>query len=603
MKIFMGNPPWREGDNLGVRAGSRWPHFQKAGSKKDIPGYLPFPFFLAYATAVLEETGHEVLLIDAIAEGFSNETFLERIEKFDPELAVLEVSTPSIYDDLDLARKIKEKTNCLMAFAGPHMEMYEPHFLDRYNFVDFVIMGEYDYIIRDLASELANSKELDKVLGIIYRNRDGQAIRNKRRPVIENLDELPYPAYHQLPMYNYNDAVCALPHPGIQMWTSRGCPYHCIFCAWPQIMYANHKYRVRDPKLLIDEMEYLVKKYKFKAVYFDDDTVNIGKKRMLTICEEIKKRNLGVPWAIMARADTMDREILEAMADSGLYAVKYGVESGTQALVDGIKKNLDLKKVEEIVRITKELGIKTHLTFTFGLPGETKETIQKTIDYALELDPTNLQFSILSPFPGSEYYRIAKEKGYLLTENWADFNGSRKAVVRTEHLTAQDLEEALCRAYETWHKHRLKRCFEDLHANLGARLNELNLDTVREILLVRSSFMDHTNAALKVINQTLPKSRITVLAQPMVEAELRKNKLIDEVFLYKTGWLDPQNADKELIASIRKRQFDLLVLLFHNESHLGYEDVLSLIKLFGAEHNLGFDTQGKVNIIDGGTKS
>jgi radical SAM superfamily enzyme YgiQ (UPF0313 family) len=259
-------------------------------------------------------------------------------------------------------------------------------------------------------------------------------------------------------MFNYNDNFADLPRPNVQMWASRGCPFRCIFCVWPQLMYNSNRYRTRDPVDVVDEMEWLVNEYGFRAVYFDDDTFNIGKERILRICDEINQRGLNIPWAVMARADTSDKETLEKMAKAGLYAIKYGVESGVQELVDRCGKALDLGKVKEAVEITKALGIKVHLTFTFGLPGETRETIKRTIDFAVELEPDSVQFSLTVPFPGTRYFEILDRSGLLLSKNWTEYDGSYLTVIRSEELSREELEEAIKEAYSKWLDYQKNRC-------------------------------------------------------------------------------------------------------------------------------------------------
>ncbi|MCX7918247.1 MAG: radical SAM protein [bacterium] len=452
MRVFLGNAPWRKEGFYGVRAGSRWPHFERCGS-----GYMPFPFFLAYATAVLEQAGIEVLLVDGIAEELSEEQFITRIEQFQPHLVVLEVSTSSIDIDITIAKKIKQKLPATkLTFCGPHLYMYQQNFLEEHPELDFILQGEYEYTLRELVQRLQNQQELSSVLGLIYRQ-NGTVIVNPRRPEIENLDELPWPSRKMLPMYKYCDLGNILPLPSVQMWASRGCPYQCIFCSWPQIMYGGHKYRVRNPVDVVNEMEWLIQEYGFKSVYFDDDTFNLGKERMLRIADEIKKRNMKVPWAIMARADTTDFETLKAMRDAGMVALKYGVESGVQEIVNASQKNLDLNKVAETVKRTKELGIKVHLTFCFGLPGETKETIKQTVAYALQLDPDTVQFSIVTPYPGSKYFDMLDKQGYILSKNWEEYDGYHRAVIRTDNLTQQDLEDAVQYANRMWERHRIRR--------------------------------------------------------------------------------------------------------------------------------------------------
>ena len=453
MKIFLGNGPWYREGAYGVRAGSRWPHFEENCSR-----YLPFPFYLAYATSILENDGHTCRLVDGVAERISEEHFLQRIFESRPDLVVLEVSTASI--DTDMRQASQAKTRCPNArvvFCGPHLEMYEPEFFERQNVVDFVLQGEYEYILRDLVKALDSGTDLSTVLGLGYRDDSGKGQINPRAEIIRDLDSLPWPSRKQLPMMNYYDQPGGIPEPTLQIWGSRGCPFKCIFCAWPQIMYGNNVYRTRNPIDVVDEIEAMKKEYGFRSVYFDDDTFNIGKKRLLALCEEIRKRDLNLPWAAMARADTSDRETLRAMKDAGLMAIKYGVESASQELVDKAQKGLDLQRVEETVRITRELGIHQHLTFSFGLPGETWETVNKTIRFSKRLDPETVQFSIMTPFPGSNFFHQMRDAGMLVSEDFSKYDGSSTAVIRTEALSPEDLQQALKMAYDTWDWHKLMR--------------------------------------------------------------------------------------------------------------------------------------------------
>ncbi|MFH1741548.1 MAG: radical SAM protein [bacterium] len=453
MKIFLGNGPWYKNRAYGVRAGSRWPHFEEQCSR-----YLPFPFYLGYASAVLEREGHECCLVDGIAERISEEEFLQRVRSSNPDLIVLEVSTASIDTDMRQARQAKHFCpNTPIVFCGPHLAMYEPEFLDRETDVDFVLQGEYEYILRDLVSAIESGADLSTVRGLGYRDASGKGRMNPRAEVIRDLESLPWPSRKQLPMLNYYDQPGGIPEPSLQIWASRGCPFRCIFCAWPQIMYEGNLYRTRDPVDVVDEIEAMKKEYGFRSVYFDDDTFNIGKKRILALCEELRRRDLGLPWAAMARADTSDRETLIAMRDAGLMSIKYGVESASQELLDTAKKGLDLTRVEETVRITRELGIRQHLTFSFGIPGETWDTIRKTIRFSKRLDPETVQFSIMTPFPGSTFYHQMKDAGMLVTEDFSLYDGSNTAVIRTKALSPEDLERALRMAYDSWDWHKLFR--------------------------------------------------------------------------------------------------------------------------------------------------
>jgi len=223
----------------------------------------------------------------------------------------------------------------------------------------------------------------------------------------------------------------------------------------------------------VDEMEWLVREMGFGSVYFDDDTFNIGKKRVLRFAREVKSRNLRVPWAIMARADTMDREMLEALVESGLHSIKYGVESASQELLDHCEKSLDIQKVKDTVQITHELGIKMHLTFMFGLPGETRDTARRTIDLALELAPESLQFTISTPFPGSKYYYMLEKEGRLLSRDWQRYDGFRSSVIRTEALSGSDLEEIAVEANDIWNTFWWNRKYPD---------NRTTVEKIRDLI-------------------------------------------------------------------------------------------------------------------------
>ena len=451
VEVALVNLPWKRDDKWGVRAGSRWPHIKN----KEEETYLPFPFFLAYAASVLLEQGVSVRIIDAIAENMDYANFIKLIDEIEPRLIIAEVSTPSLENDLDILKKINRE-NTKIAVCGLDFNIRQPDFLRKNNFIDFVMVGEYEYTALDLFRHINNGDKLKEVLGIIYKD-NGNIKVNSTRPLIEDLDKLPWPLREQLPMEQYMDAPGNIETPSVQMLASRGCPFQCIFCAWPQLMYNSNRYRMRKPEAIVDELEYLIKERKFKSVYFDDDTFNINKKNVLEICREIKQRRLEIPWAIMARADTMDEEILVKMKEAGLYAVKYGVESADQKLLDNAGKNMNLKQAERMIIFTKSLGIKTHLTFTFGLPGETQDTIKRTIDYALELNPATLQFSIMTPYPGTEYYNQLDAKGHIVSKDWSDYDGASKSVIRTEYLSPSDLEKAKDEAMKRWKKYRRAR--------------------------------------------------------------------------------------------------------------------------------------------------
>lgn len=439
MRIILLNLPWRQDNRWGVRAGSRWP-FTSEPEEGNYIKYIPFPFFLAYAASLLKSKNNDLKLIDAIAQGLDEQKVIDEVSAYQPELVVIETSTPSFDNDIELARRIKigiPKSSIIL--CGTQATTCAKDILSRYNFIDYVLMGEYEYTLLELVNSLSGQENLKSILGLAFRNNQVTVV-NRPRPTIKNLDQLPWPLREEASIYKYNDGFAGLPVPNVQMYSSRGCPFHCIFCLWPQVLYGEHKYRKRNPVNVVEEMAWLINKFNFKAVYFDDDVFNIDKGHVIGICKEMVRKGIKVPWAVMARADLMSEEILTMMSDAGLYAVKYGVESANSKVLRLCKKNLNIAKAEKMIRYTKGLGVKVHLTFCLGLPGETRQSIQDTVDFISGIRPDSLQFSLATPFPGTDYYKYLKKNGICLSGKLADYDGNNKYAGGLQEFIGLDLE-------------------------------------------------------------------------------------------------------------------------------------------------------------------
>ncbi len=444
--ILLANLPWKRAKRVGVRAGSRWPHIKDHSEGN----YMPFPFFLAYAVSLLEENRFNVRIVDAIAEDISEDDFFGELSRERVDILVAETSVPSFYHDLRFLRKISE-LGITVVLCGPNAMIYSQDFLEKNNFIDFVLFGEYELtllcLVKALQQERQNLRDID---GLIWRDNKGHVLKNKPRDLLD-INSLPWPHRESLPMDKYWDLPGDIPYPSAQMVASRGCPFGCSFCLWPQVMYKKKSYRPRDVKDVVDEMEYLIKEQGFKSIYFDDDTFNIGRERMVAICKEIKERGLqSTPWAIMARADLMDEELLCLMKQAGLQAVKYGVESVSKDLLNNCSKNYDFNKSLKMILKTKELGIKCHLTFVFGVDGETKDSIERTIKYSIKLEPDSVQFSVLTPFPGTNLYSDLEKEGRILTKDWSLYDGHNSCVFKPERVSPEQILEAKRRAYKIW---------------------------------------------------------------------------------------------------------------------------------------------------------
>ncbi len=426
---MLANLPWiSDGEKMGLRAGSRWPHLKL--KREQLP-YYPFPFFLAYAAAVLKEGGHEVVLKDCIAEEMSDAEFLRLIDDVNPDLVVFETSTPSIGNDLMWTRKAKELATTVL--TGPHATA-RPEELLKEEYVDYVITYEYEQPLLQLADALEKGGDISDIKSLGCR-RDEKPIVNEKAPLAD-VDSMPYPLREQLPMEKYIDPFCKHA-PNAQMWSSRGCPYQCIYCVEPHLFYGMRSYRARKPKEVVDEMQYLMENYGAKEIYFDDSSFSVDQDRVLKICEEIMQRGLKVSWSCMADAK-LEEDTLVAMKDAGCVAIKFGVESANPEILKNIKKHVNLDEVKRVVKLLKRIGIESHATYMFGLPGETRETMEETMKFAFELGTDTAQFSVAIPYPGTEFYRLAEENGWLNVEDWRDYT-TKDAVVEYPGLSGVEI--------------------------------------------------------------------------------------------------------------------------------------------------------------------
>ena len=446
-----------EWERFFLRAGSRWP-FSVVKKKSVPPEYVPFPFFLAYAAALMEKDQHTVFVLDSVALNQTREDFIEAVKEIRPDIILFETSTPTIEEDMRLVRDMKEAVVAQIVLAGAHVTVFPEEVMND-SPVDYILMGEYELTFRDLVRKIDSNDPIEDIKGLVYR-KGNQIHINHDRKLIDPLDQLPRPAFNLFPsnqksdLRYYWDGFCQY-KPAVQLHSSRGCPFRCNFCLWNQVIYGNGRYRTFSPKRVVDEMEYAVKHFKAREIYFDDDSFTIDKNHVLGICNEIKKRNLSVKWSCMADAIGTDSEMIHAMAENGCIGMKFGVESAEGEILKTIGKPLNYDKLIELVKTCVQKRIKTHATFTFGLSGENRETMRKTLRFAQSLDVDSVQFSITTPFPGTRYYNELKEKGMLKAEKWQDYDGAGRSVVKYSGLTSEEVENFCKRASSRWLRHKL----------------------------------------------------------------------------------------------------------------------------------------------------
>ncbi len=411
------NPPSFEGFDGG--AGSRYQ------ARREVKSFW-YPTWLAQPAAMVGGSR----LIDAPPDGLTVEQVAPLARDY--ELAVLHTSTPSFRNDAMFAARLKEENpNIQVGMVGAHVGVLPLQSMAGAPGVDWVAVGEFDYA----CAEIAAGKPLAQVAGIAYRE-NGRVQFTATRPPIEDMDALPFVVdvyKRDLKIENY--FIGYLKHPYVSLYTGRGCRSKCTFCLWPQTL-GGHRYRVRSADNVEREMA-LAKKHfpQVKEFFFDDDTFTDDLPR----AEEIARRlgRLGIRWSCNAKAN-VPRKTLEILKENGLRLLLVGYESGDEQILINIKKGVRLDIAREFTKNAKELGIAIHGTFIVGLPGETPETIQKTIRFACEIEPETIQVSLAAPYPGTALYRQAQDQGWLQiqTGDLVDTHGVQIAALNYPGLSS-----------------------------------------------------------------------------------------------------------------------------------------------------------------------
>lgn len=386
------------------------------------------PLGLAYVAALLEKEGVEVQVQDFLVTKYSKEILEKKIAEFAPEITGITSVTMNYPIASGILKDCKEiDGNIITVIGGPHVSFWAEEALTEAPWIDVVVRGEGEYTML----EIAHGKILKEIDGIAFReNRD--IVFTKPRQWIENLDELPFPARHLFPLSRYRAlfSECGL-------ITSRGCPFNCIFCAGPKM--TGRKGRFRSIKLVVDEIEQILN-YGFKTITVADDLFTLNRKHLHAFCDEIMARKLKFQWSANSRVDTVTPELLEKMKEAGCSFICYGVESGNQKILDTVRKKITPEQVRKAIKISKATGMKSLASFIIGLPGETKETLAETVNFARELD-TYYGFHLLAPFPGTEVREKAREYGIrILTDDWLKYNAN-EAITETDGVSVKEFNE------------------------------------------------------------------------------------------------------------------------------------------------------------------
>lgn len=396
------------------------------------------PTDLMYLAAIAEQCGYEAMIRDYSQGG----NFEVDLKEFQPDFLVANIATPTFQSDM-MAIKLAKDINpsiCTIVKGAPFLT-YNTNTIYENPFIDYVIIGEAEFTLKEILEGVPDNE----ILGICYRE-NFQPIKNEKRPFIENLDELPFPARHLVDNSIYrrpdNGKVQAV------VKVARGCPFHCFFCLATPV--SGAKVRKRSPENIVAELKECVEKYNIRNFLFWSDIFNLDREWTLELCKKIIESGLKITWSSNTRADTMDDEMAKMMYKSGCRLVSIGVESGSQKMLDNIGKKITLDNIRNTVKILKKNKIKIYNYFVIGLPWETEETVEETIKFAIELDSNFISFYTATPLPGTKYFAYAMLN--KLVEGNLDFRSAYyEPVVRSESLSKERIFEL--------HKQAVKRFY------------------------------------------------------------------------------------------------------------------------------------------------
>jgi hopanoid biosynthesis associated radical SAM protein HpnJ len=431
MRTLLLNPP-----SYGGFDGSAGARYQ---ARREIRSFW-YPTWLAYPAGLIPESR----LVDAPPAGMDREEVVRLARGYD--LIVISTSTPTLSSDVTLAEMLKAHySGITIGFVGPHTVVLPVETLERSKAIDFVTTGEFDYAI----AEIAGGKDFGKVDGIVYRS-NGSIQRTADRPPLQDLDALPFVTSiyaRDLHIEDYFNGY--LKHPYLSFYAGRGCRARCTFCLWPQTM-TGHAYRVRSPENVYEEMVLAKKLFpQVKEYFFDDATFTDNAPRAEEIARKLK--GLDITWSCNSRVTTT-KETLKVLKDSGLRLLTVGFESGNQKILNTIRKGITVERSREFMRATKELGILVHGAFILGLPGETAETMEETMRFALELDPYSIQVSLVAPYPGTEIYAQGIREGWIARDgDGLTREGIQNAAFSSGGLSTEEIFETVERFYRRFY--------------------------------------------------------------------------------------------------------------------------------------------------------
>ncbi|MBU2258480.1 MAG: B12-binding domain-containing radical SAM protein, partial [Candidatus Omnitrophica bacterium] len=400
----------------GIRVALIFPSYQKSEDPvslreaKEHLGVIP-PLSLGYVAAILEKEGCVVQLIDASALKLARWQVFELVNKFEPDYLGFTSTTIDFHNTLEWISYLKSKTNLPVIIGGINMAVYPAETLTHED-IDYGVIGEAEETLPELLRCLVNRKDINQVKGICYR-RNGDIIINEKRPPLRNIDDTPFPSRHLLSNDRYYSLI-SKKNNFTAMITSRGCPFHCIFCDNQTIAY-----RCRSPRNIVDEMEQCKNQYGINEIDIFDALFSVDKSRVIEICKQIQERKLKIDWSFRTRIDLVNEAVLDELKKSGCTRIYYGIESGDPEILRAINKEVDIKLIKRVICLTKNKGIDTFGYFMIGNIGETAKSVKKTLDLMLALPLDYVQISPVFAPPNTKLYAMLM--GREKSDYWKEY--------------------------------------------------------------------------------------------------------------------------------------------------------------------------------------